>query len=142
MISVVIPAFNAEATISKVVEAVRGQDLSEELEVIVVDDGSTDQTAARAQQSGAVVVRQGNRGPAGARNTGWRTANGETVLFTDSDCRPHRDWARKLLAGFTNPEVAAVAGSYGIWHPQSWLARNIHEEIKSRHAILTSHSGK
>ena len=74
MISVVIPAFNAEATISKVVEAVRGQDLSEELEVIVVDDGSTDQTAARAQQSGAVVVRQGNRGPAGARNAGSLTS--------------------------------------------------------------------
>ena len=138
MISVVIPAFNAEATISKVVEAVRGQDLSEELEVIVVDDGSTDQTAARAQRSGAVVVRQGNRGPAGARNTGWRTAHGETVLFTDSDCRPHRDWARRLLAGFTNPEVAAVAGSYGIWNSQSWLARHIHAEIMDRHAGMPS----
>ena len=138
MISVVIPAFNAEATISKVVEAVRGQDLSEELEVIVVDDGSTDQTAARAQRSGAVVVRQGNQGPAEARNTGWRTAHGETVLFTDSDCRPHRDWARRLLAGFTNPEVAAVAGSYGIWNSQSWLARHIHAEIMDRHAGMPS----
>jgi glycosyltransferase involved in cell wall biosynthesis len=138
LISVVIPAFNAEATISKVVEAVRGQDLSEELEVIVVDDGSTDQTAAKARQSGAVVVRQESRGPAGARNTGWRTAHGMTVLFTDSDCRPHRDWARKLLAGFTDPEVAAVAGSYGIWNPQSWLARHIHAEIMDRHAGMPS----
>lgn len=138
MISVVIPAFNAEATISEVVEAVRGQDLSEELEVIVVDDGSTDLTAARARQSGAVVVHQGNRGPAETRNTGWRTAHGETVLFTDSDCRPHRDWARKLLAGFASPEVAAVAGSYGIWNPQSWLARHIHAEIMERHAGMPS----
>lgn len=138
MISVVIPAFNAEATISEVVEAVRGQDLTEGLEVIIVDDGSTDQTAARAQQSGAVVVRQGNQGPAEARNTGWRSAHGETVLFTDSDCRPHRDWARNLLAGFANPEVAAVAGSYGIWNPQSWLARHIHAEIMKRHAAMPS----
>jgi glycosyltransferase involved in cell wall biosynthesis len=138
LISVVIPAFNAEATISEVVEAVRGQDLTEELEVIIVDDGSTDQTAVRAQQAGAVVVRQGNQGPAEARNTGWRSAHGETVLFTDSDCRPHRDWARKLLAGFANPEVAAVAGSYGIWNPQSWLARHIHAEIMKRHAAMPS----
>ena len=132
----VIPAFNAEKIISQVVEAVRGQDLSEELEVIVVDDGSTDQTATKAQQSGAVVVRQGNRGPAGARNTGWRAAQGKIVLFTDSDCKPHRDWAKRLLAGFTTSEVGAVAGSYGIWNPQSWLARNIYEEIKSRHAKM------
>jgi cellulose synthase/poly-beta-1,6-N-acetylglucosamine synthase-like glycosyltransferase len=58
------------------------------------------------------------------------------VLFTDSDCRPHRDWARKLLAGFTNLEVGAVAGSYGIWNPQSWLARYIHQEIMNRHAKM------
>ena len=136
MVSVVIPAFNAEATIGRVVGAVREQDLTEEVEVIVVDDGSTDQTAARAQGAGAMVVRQAKLGPAQARNNGWRAAQGEVVLFTDSDCRPHRDWARKLLAGFANPEVAAVAGSYGIWNPQSWLARNIHEEIKSRHAKM------
>ncbi len=136
LVSVVIPAYNAEETISEVVHAAREQDLTAGLEVIVVDDGSTDQTANQAEQAGAKVLQQSNQGPAAARNAGWRTAHGETVLFTDSDCRPHRDWARRLLAGFTNPEVAAVAGSYGIWHPQSWLARNIHEEIKSRHAKM------
>ena len=133
MVTVVIPAFNAETTIEHVVEAVQEQNLIEEVEVIVVDDGSTDQTAAKAQRAGAMVVRQANLGPAQARNRGWRAAQGKVVLFTDSDCRPHRDWARKLLAGFTDPEVGAVAGSYGIWNPQSWLARNIHREIKVRH---------
>jgi glycosyltransferase involved in cell wall biosynthesis len=133
---VVIPAFNAETTIGKVVGAAQNQDLTEEVEVIVVDDGSTDRTAAKAQGAGAVVVRQANLGPAQARNNGWRAAQGEVVLFTDSDCKPHRDWARKILAGFTNREVGAAAGSYGIWNPQAWLARCIQQEIMNRHAKM------
>jgi glycosyltransferase involved in cell wall biosynthesis len=133
LISIVIPAFNAEATIAVVVDAARNQDLAEELEVIVVDDGSVDQTAAKAQGVGARVIRQTNMGPAAARNTGWRAARGEVVLFTDSDCRPQREWARNLLAGFSSPAVGAVAGSYGIWNSGSWLARQIHEEIVKRH---------
>ena len=132
----VIPAFNAEEIISQVVNAAQKQDLGQGVEVIVVDDGSTDQTASQAQRAGAKVVQQTNQGPAAARNTGWRAAQGKIVLFTDSDCKPHRDWAKRLLAGFTTSEVGAVAGSYGIWNPQSWLARNIYEEIKSRHAKM------
>ena len=93
----VIPAFNAEGTISAVVQAAREQDLAEGLEVIVVDDGSSDQTASQAERAGAKVVCQTNRGPAAARNTGWRAARGEVVLFTDSDCRPHKDWAKWSL---------------------------------------------
>jgi glycosyltransferase involved in cell wall biosynthesis len=134
LISVVIAAFNAKETIARAVMSAQEQDLTEAVEVIVVDDGSTDQTAAEARRAGARVIRQANRGPAVARNTGWRAAQGEIVLFTDSDCSPHGDWARRLLAGFSNPKVGAVAGSYGITNPQSWLARHIHEEIKDRHA--------
>ena len=76
------------------------------------------------------------QGLSAARNRGWRAAQGQVVLFTDSDCKPHNDWAKRLLSGFTTPGVGAVAGSYGIWNPQSWLARNIHEEIKGRHAKM------
>ena len=136
MISVVIPAFNAEETIREVVHAAREQDLTAGPEVIVVDDGSTDQTANQAEQAGAQVLQQINQGPAAARNAGWRAAQGEIVLFTDSDCKPHKDWAKRLLSGFTNSGVGAVAGSYGIWNPYSWLARNVHEEIRNRHAKM------
>lgn len=136
LVSVVIPAFNAEETISEVVHAAIEQDLAAGLEVIVVDDGSTDQTANQAEQAGARVLQQSNQGPAAARNAGWHAAQGEVVLFTDSDCKPHKDWAKRLLSGFTNPGVGAVAGSYGIWNPYSWLARNVHEEIKNRHAKM------
>ncbi len=86
-ISVVIPAFQASASIERCLAAVARQTLPpEQYEVIVVDDGSTDDTANRASRCGARVVRLlRNQGPAQARNAGLAAARGEIVVFTDSD---------------------------------------------------------
>jgi len=104
-----------------------------EVEVVVVDDGSDDDTAKVAQASGATVIRQENEGPAAARNRGWKTATGQFICFTDSDCIPMPDWMEKLLDGFTDQQVGAVAGSYDIANTSSWLARWVHREIVERH---------
>ena len=79
--------------------------------VIVVDDGSRDHSvAAVATRHGADVVRHDeNRGPAAARNTGWRLATTELVVFVDADCQPEPAWLDALLPHFGDPEVVAVA---------------------------------
>lgn len=138
-VSVIIPAHNASQSIG---EAVR-QSLSQakgslQLEVIVVDDGSTDNTARVAESAGATVIRQQNAGPASARNRGWQSASGEIICFTDSDCVPAKDWVVNLLKGFTDWQVGAMAGSYDIANGRSWLARWVHQEIIERHSRMPS----
>lgn len=131
--SVVIPAYNAAATLSACVEACLAQ-THVPVEVIVVDDGSTDATAAIAERAGARCIRQKNAGPAAARNRGAKEAVGEIVVFTDSDCIPQGEWLERLLAGFSRETVWAVGGTYAIANPASRLARVIHAEILARHA--------
>jgi glycosyltransferase involved in cell wall biosynthesis len=133
-VSVVIPAYNAESTIGQAVEQSFAQARQPlEIEVIVVDDGSKDDTAKVAESAGATVIRQENAGPAAARNRGWESATGQVICFTDSDCIPVADWLENLLDGFNESQVGAVAGSYEIANTNSWLARWVHREIVERH---------
>ena len=133
-ISVVIPAYNAESTIGQAVAGSLAQAREPlQVEVIVVDDGSKDDTAEVAQAAGAKVIKQENAGPAAARNRGWKSAAGQVICFTDSDCVPMADWLENLLAGFTDGQVGAVAGSYEIANTSSWLAQWVHQEIMERH---------
>ncbi len=84
-VSVVIPAFNAGGWVSAAIESALRQD-PPPLEVIVVDDGSTDDTAEVLAAVPAVrVIRQPNLGPSAARNAGAAAAQGELVLFLDAD---------------------------------------------------------
>jgi Glycosyl transferase family 2 len=86
LFSVIIPTFNRAALIARTLDSVLGQTLAD-LEVIVVDDGSTDSTPAVVANFGARVkfLQQQNRGPGAARNVGLRSATGEFVAFLDSD---------------------------------------------------------
>jgi glycosyltransferase involved in cell wall biosynthesis len=102
-VSVIIPAHDERATIGEVVRLVLAQrDVDTEVEVIVSDDGSTDDTAARAMEAGAQVVLRpaGERGgnPAAARNRGARAATGDPLIFLDADCTPAAGWLAALLA--------------------------------------------
>lgn len=136
-VSVVIPAYNAAATIGAALKALSIQDYPHPIEIIVVDDGSSDATAdVVARYSSVRYVRQENAGPAAARNHGARISTGEFICFTDSDCVPHANWVSGLLSGFSSPDIAVTAGSYGIANPGSLLASGIHAEILFRHAVL------
>ena len=135
--SIVIPAYNAEKTIGRTIEACLDQDFNGTLEVIVVDDGSTDTTGKIAQRYPVRYVYQENSGPASARNRGWKTSKGGFVCFTDSDCIPQRGWVEKLLRNYHgNGKVGAVGGSYWIANPASLLATCIQEEITIRHLAM------
>ncbi len=85
-VSAVIPAFNAEASLARAIESALAQTLPPD-EIIVVDDGSSDNTKAEAEKFGKKVryLRQENGGPGQARNTGIQAAKSEWVAFLDSD---------------------------------------------------------
>ena len=136
-ISIVIPAFNAQKTIAQTLQAVLSQDYEQLFEVIVVDDGSTDKTAQIVQSFQQVrYIYQPNSGPATARNRGIDESHGELVCFTDSDCLPRTDWISELVRYFSEPNIAVVAGSYGIANDKNLLASCIHQEIIFRHNKL------
>lgn len=87
-VSVVIPAYNAEKFVNQAVETVLAQETNFPFEVIVVDDGSTDNTAEVVRQKfgdRVRVISQDNRGVSGARNTGIEAAKGELIAMLDSD---------------------------------------------------------
>jgi len=88
-LSVVVPAYREGDRIAAAVKAIRAelQDLDGGLEIVVVDDGSRDDTAAAARDSGAdqVITLPGNRGKGAAVRAGVLAANGRTVAFTDAD---------------------------------------------------------
>jgi glycosyltransferase involved in cell wall biosynthesis len=130
--SIVIPAYNASRTIKKCVEACLAQDYPH-LEIIVVDDGSTDETEDILSDYPICYVKQENAGPASARNRGWRAAAGEVICFTDSDCVPALDWVSMLLKEYAAADIAGVGGTYDIANSDSLLASCIHEEIVQRH---------
>jgi GT2 family glycosyltransferase len=82
-------------------------------EVIVVDDGSTDQTAAIAGEFGFRVIRTPNRGLSNARNVGLDAAKGEIVAYIDDDAYPDPHWLTYLVAAFMNPRSSTDAGMGG-----------------------------
>lgn len=131
MASIIIPAHNAAATLAECLGACLKQTYAP-AEVIVVDDGSTDDTPRIAGQFPVEFVRQEQRGPAAARNRGARVAKGELLIFTDSDCVPESQWVERLVDCLEEGVVAA-GGTYGIANDRSLLARMVHEEIVMRH---------
>jgi hypothetical protein len=84
LVSVIVPAFNAERWIAETLESVRAQTY-QPIEMIVADDGSSDATAAIAEAAGAVVVGTNGAGPGGARNAGLDAARGTVIQFLDAD---------------------------------------------------------
>jgi len=97
----------------------------EKLQVVVVDDGSSDNTPEVARELGAVLVHSGAvaGGPALARNRGVAAASGEIVAFIDSDCTAAKNWLLDLLPAFADPDVAAVGGWVDGMHDGSPLDR-------------------
>ncbi len=111
--SVVIPAYNAEGTLPATLAALAAQSVPRgEVEVIVVDDGSRDGTAACARAAGVTCLQQPNAGPAAARNNGARAARGDLLLFTDADCIPAPTWIEEMARPFADPAVSGAQGAY------------------------------
>ena len=111
LVSIVVPVYNSEAFLQETLDSVFALEY-EPFEVIVVDDGSSDESAAIAQSYADVrCIRQENRGPADARNEGIRSARGEFVAFVDSDdvVLPHK-LSTQVGYLLDHPDVTATLG--------------------------------
>jgi glycosyltransferase involved in cell wall biosynthesis len=125
-VSVVIPAYNSAAFLAEALDSVLGQTRAIG-EVVVVDDGSTDQTpavAASYESAGVRYVRQQNNGPSEARNTGIRETSGDLVAFLDADDIWLPDKVEKQVGYLeAHPEVDLVSGDLWFWRVDANVRR-------------------
>jgi glycosyltransferase involved in cell wall biosynthesis len=130
--SVIVPARDAAETLSRTLAGLAVQQLDGEHEVIVVDDGSSDDTAEIAARAGVRVVRNPSAlGPGASRNRGVAAASGAALAFTDADCVPAPGWLAAgvraletsgIVQGRVEPEPGAEAGPFDktLWVTRPW----------------------
>src|SRR6201996_3953090 len=134
--SIVIPTFNGRAKIGACLNALVSQARRRNVEILVVDDGSTDDTSVEVlKQADVRLITQRNAGPATARNRGAREAQGEIVLFTDDDCVPSPDWLDTMLTPFADAEVVAAKGVYRTRQRQL-VARFVQAEYEDKYRLM------
>jgi len=138
--SVIVPVYNGAGTIERCLNALAAQTVAPgRYEVIVVDDGSTDDTAAmidrwrRAHSHiQLTLLSQANAGPAAARNRGAAAARAPLLLFTDADCAPTPTWIEAMTAPFADPDVAGAKGAY-VTEQTGLVPRFVQAEYEDRY---------
>jgi lipopolysaccharide/colanic/teichoic acid biosynthesis glycosyltransferase/glycosyltransferase involved in cell wall biosynthesis len=138
--SVIVPVYNGVGTIERCLNALAVQTTPlDHYEVIVVDDGSTDETVqtiagwCNTHPDVAVkLVTQANAGPAAARNHGAEVARAPLLLFTDADCAPTATWIAAMTAPFAAPDVAGAKGAY-VTEQSGLIPRFVQAEYEDRY---------
>jgi len=110
-ISIIIPAYNAEKDIPDLIRSLEKQTV-DPLEMILVDDCSTDNTRMLASEFFKVVSTRKNSGPGAARNLGMKVAQGEYFGFLDADCRPAPDWVEQVERRLARDDVDVLTGGF------------------------------
>lgn len=110
MISFIVPAFNEEALIVNCIQSIIREAGNITYEIIVVDNGSTDQTAELARLCGAKVISEPTKGITHARQTGFEVAKYDLVAFIDADNELPPDWLDYALQAVVPVDVVAASG--------------------------------
>lgn len=128
-VSVIIPVLNEERVIRECLTSLVELDYPPEcLEILVVDNGSTDRTAETINSFPVRYLREERRGPSSARNKGIEAGKGEILAFTDADCIVSRGWLRELVQAFDEEGVGGVAGEIVAYPPKTpaeWYAAKV-----------------
>jgi glycosyltransferase involved in cell wall biosynthesis len=126
-VSVVIPAFNCATHVERLLASLRAQTYPRgRYEILLVDDGSSDDTAAIAERALARwdgagrVLRKPNGGPASARNAGLRASTADVIAFIDADCVADPDWL-ELVVGALSSGAAGAGGPLRNVAPPGWV---------------------
>ncbi len=137
-VSVIIPTFNGGSRIGNCLTALLPQTELRKAEILVVNDGSTDNTVDVVLRYPSVrLVNQANGGPAKARNRGAAEASGNMILFTDDDCVPTPGWLDAMLAPFEDPQIVATKGAYRT-RQKSLVARFVQIEYEDRYRLMVA----
>jgi len=132
----VVPTFNGALRIGGCLAELLLQTKGHDAEILVVDDGSTDQTADIVRQYPNIrLITQANAGPAAARNHGASKASGAILLFTDDDCVPGSGWLASMLAPFDDMQVVGAKGTYRT-RQKNIVARFVQIEYEDRYRLM------
>jgi glycosyltransferase involved in cell wall biosynthesis len=135
--SIIIPTFNGASRIGNCLDALLEQTAGRDVEILVVNDGSTDSTVDVVRcYSAVVLINQANAGPASARNRGAMESRGKVLLFTDDDCVPAPDWLNSMLEPFTDLDVVGIKGVYRT-RQTSLVARFVQIEYEDRYHLMS-----
>jgi glycosyltransferase involved in cell wall biosynthesis len=130
-VSVIVAARDAEATLPRTLAGLQGQQIDVPFEVIIVDNGSLDETAAVAENHSLkprVIRRRRGEGAGAARNDGAASAAGSVLAFTDSDCEPDPTWLAEGLRAISGADLvqgsvsAAPDAAVGPYDRTLWVA--------------------
>jgi cellulose synthase/poly-beta-1,6-N-acetylglucosamine synthase-like glycosyltransferase len=111
-VSVIVPVRDGESTIAACLDSILATDYpADRREILVVDNGSSDGTAALIQTRPVRYLREPKRGVSNARNRGIAESTGEILAFVDADCLVEPQWLTELVSPFEDPEVGAVGGN-------------------------------
>lgn len=125
-ISILIPAFNEAKVIAKTIAALLGSKYSGKMEIVVIDDGSTDETAevvAGIKDNRVRLVQQENAGKAHALQRGVDITDSEILIFVDADTQFESDAICHLVDAFYNEKIGAVSGHARVGNLKTFLAR-------------------
>jgi len=142
VVSVIIPVLNEERVLGRCLDSLRGMNFSsEELEVIIVDNGSTDRTIQIAHEYGAIfrltVTEKKGVHISALRNLGATQARGDIFAFLDADCLVPREWLSFALNCFNAQDIGVLGGFYRIPEGSSWVARTWYpEEAVNKRGIV------
>ena len=126
--TVVIPVLNGAETIGDTLRALLSQaGAPADLEIIVVDNGSTDGTPELVGEFPVTLLRCATPGASAARNVGLNVARGELFVCLDADTLPTRTWLRELLRPFADPKVMLVGGRILSFRPETGSERYIEQ---------------
>ena len=133
-VSIVVPVYNSAHTIDRCLSSIMAlQYPSEKLEVIVVDDGSSDETMDIVRRHPTVItVQKGHGGYPSAMNAGIKMAQGNIIVIVDSDIYLTKDWLAKVLSEFNDSDVGIVSGFISTASTKSFWARLAGYDVEDR----------
>lgn len=142
-VAVIVPVFNERARLPKLLHALRTQNYPpEKMEVLFVDNGSTDGSVAYLKGAQERVFQsQPHRDADSARNFGWRSCQADLIAFTDADCTPEPDWLMRLVLGMHEEGAKCAAGKVLMNGPFHSMWQIYEAEVFLNHARSIAERG-